>query len=174
MPASTNPTTKILGVVYKKEKATCLTVLKEQLKIMAGVEFMDVGLGYLDVEDPVAATVVQVPEHSDDALIPGAVLPPGHVFAVGRSLGREMAVYRLENKAVTGELKFHYEGLVGSREVRDSMQAAFKQFSEKAADVAPGMRYATKDYLLFLNDLQGRGASDQVSLAEFVGLCSAA
>ena len=31
-----------------------------------------------------------------------------------------------------------------------------------------------KDYLLFVNDLQARGPSGEVSLAEFVGLCSAA
>lgn len=30
------------------------------------------------------------------------------------------------------------------------------------------------DLLLFYNDLQGKGPSDEVSLAEFVGLCSVA
>lgn len=36
------------------------------------------------------------------------------------------------------------------------------------------MRMLQKDYLLFVNDLQARGPSGEVSLAEFVGLCSAA
>jgi ATP-dependent Lon protease len=36
------------------------------------------------------------------------------------------------------------------------------------------MHKDAKDYLLFYNDLQGKGPSDEVSLAEFVGLCSAA
>ena len=36
------------------------------------------------------------------------------------------------------------------------------------------MHIETKDYLLFFNDLQSKGPSDEVSLAEFVGLCSAA
>lgn len=36
------------------------------------------------------------------------------------------------------------------------------------------MHLDKKDYLLFFNDLQSKGPSDEVSLAEFVGLCSAA
>ena len=37
-----------------------------------------------------------------------------------------------------------------------------------------GMHASEKDYLLFFNDLQKKGSSDECSLAEFVGLCSAA
>ena len=36
------------------------------------------------------------------------------------------------------------------------------------------MHMDRKDYLLFVNDLQAKGPSDELSLAEFVGLCSAA
>ena len=36
------------------------------------------------------------------------------------------------------------------------------------------MHMRKKDYLLFVNDLQAKGPSDEVSLAEFIGLCSAA
>lgn len=40
--------------------------------------------------------------------------------------------------------------------------------------MAAGMHLDKKDYLLFFSDLQAKGVSDEVSLAEFVGLCSAA
>ena len=70
---------------------------------MAGVEFMDVKLGYVSNENPAAVTVVNVPEQSPDSLIPEATLMPGHVFAIGRSVQDEYAIYKLENKAVMAE-----------------------------------------------------------------------
>ena len=44
--------------------------VKEQLKTMAGIEFIDVKLGYADVENPMETYVVGVLEQSDDSLIP--------------------------------------------------------------------------------------------------------
>ena len=93
--------------------------VKEQLKIMAGVEFIDVNLGYLDVDNPMQNHVVSVPEQANDVLIPDAELLPGHVFSVAHSLDGEMAVYKLENKAVAGEMKFQVEGIDRSRSVKD-------------------------------------------------------
>lgn len=148
--------------------------VKEQLKTIAGVEFIDVNLGYVDVENPSVAQVVGVPEQSEGTLIPEGSLLPGHVFGVGRSPMGDWGVYKLENKAVAGDFRFKTEGIGYSRAVRESMDAAFRYFEGNSARVAAGMRKETKDYLLFYNDLQGKGASDEVSLAEFVGLCSAA
>ena len=69
--------------------------VKEQLKIMAGVEFIDVNLGYIDADNPMESRVVPVPEQSNDSLVPDATLLPGHVFGIGRSLDGEYAIYRL-------------------------------------------------------------------------------
>ncbi|MFR7386003.1 MAG: protease Lon-related BREX system protein BrxL [Collinsella sp.] len=148
--------------------------VKEQLKIMAGVEFIDVNLGYMDADNPQDVHVVRVPEQSEDTLIPDGPLLSGHVFGVGRSQGGEVAVYKLENKAVAGECKFKYEGVAFNKPVRDTLEAAFDNFVGLANRVAPGMHIGSKDYLLFYNDLQSKGLSEEVSLAEFVGLCSAA
>jgi ATP-dependent Lon protease len=148
--------------------------VKEQLKIMAGIEFIDVNLGYQDLENPAENHVVYVPEQSKDTLVPEGELLPGHVFGVGRGPGGEMAVYKLENKAVAGEFRFETEGLGGNRAVRDSMDAAFKYFDGNAGRVASGLHAHERDYLLFFNDVQKMGPSCEVSLAEFVGLCSAA
>lgn len=148
--------------------------VKEQLKIMAGVEFIDVNLGYMDADNPQDVHVVQVPEQSEDTLIPDGPLLPGHVFGVGRAQGGEVAVYKLENKAVAGECKLKHEGVGFNKPVRDTLDAAFENFETLGSRVAPGMHIASKDYLLFYNDLQGKGLSDEISLAEFVGLCSAA
>lgn len=148
--------------------------VKEQLKIMAGVEFMDVNLGYVDTENPAAVTVVGVPEQSDDSLVPEAPLQPGHVFAIGRSVSGEYAIYKLENKAVAGSCRFQSEGVGGNRPARESIDAAWHYFTNNADRVAAGMHREQKDYLLFFNDMQAKGPSDEVSLAQFVGLCSAA
>lgn len=148
--------------------------VKEQLKIMAGVEFMDVNLGYVDTENPAAVTVVGVPEQSDDSLVPEAPLQPGHVFAIGRSVNGEYAIYKLENKAVAGSYRFQSEGVGGNRPARESIDAAWHYFTNNADRVAAGMHLEQKDYLLFFNDMQAKGPSDEVSLAQFVGLCSAA
>lgn len=148
--------------------------VKEQLKIMAGVEFMDVSLGYVDSENPADARVIYVPEQSENTLVPEAPLQPGHVFAVGRSVDDEYAVYKLENKAVAGSFRFENEGIGGNRAARESIEAAWRCFENNGDRVATGMHMRKKDYLLFVNDLQAKGPSDEVSLAEYVGLCSAA
>ena len=147
--------------------------VKEQLKIMAGVEFMDVNLGYSELDNPAAATIVGVPEQSDNSLVPEAPLQAGHVFGIGRSIEGKHAVYKLENKAIAGSCHFQSEG-IGSRGARESIDAAWNYFVNNANRVAAGMHLDKKDYLLFFNDLQAKGPSDEVSLAEFVGLCSAA
>ena len=148
--------------------------VKEQLKIMAGVEFIDVNLGYIDVENPAENHVVYVPEQSKSALVPDGPLQAGHVFAVGHSIEGEMAVYKLENKAVAGDFKLETEGLGYNRAVNDGIEAAFKYFGNNANKVALGVRAGAYDYLMFFNELQKKGLSAEVSLAEFVGLCSAA
>ena len=118
--------------------------VKEQLKIMAGVEFIDVNLGYMDADNPQDVHVVRVPEQSEDTLIPDGPLLSGHV------------------------------GVAFNKPVRDTLEAAFDNFVNLANRVASGMHIGSKDYLLFYNDLQSKGLSEEVSLAEFVGLCSAA
>ena len=148
--------------------------VKEQLKIMAGVEFTNVNLGYVDANNPMENHVVYVPEQSCDTLVPDGELLPGHVFAIGHSVDGEMAVYRLENKAVSGDFRLTYEGLGSNRQVKDGIEAAFKYFENNAARVAAGMHVQQREYLLFFNDVQKKGLSGEVSLAEFVGLCSAA
>ena len=147
--------------------------VKEQLKIMAGIEFMDVNLGYSELDNPAAVTIFGVPEQSDNSLVPEAPLQAGHVFGIGRSIEGKHAVYKLENKAIAGSCHFQSEG-IGSRGARESIDAAWNYFVNNANRVAAGMHLDKKDYLLFFNDLQAKGPSDEVSLAEFVGLCSAA
>ena len=98
----------------------------------------------------------------------------GHVFAIGHAADGDVAIYRLENKAVAGDFKLTTEGVGSNRPVKDAIEAAFRFFENNAGKVAAGMRATERDYLMFYNDLQKKGLSVETSLAEFVGLCSAA
>ena len=169
------------GMITKDESRVLLEYaiegrrrVKEQLKIMVGVEFGDVRLGYID-NDTQEETVVSVPEQTDAALIPSKEGQPGHVYAVGKSLlNGEVCMYKLENKIVDGYGKLETQGIGYNRPVKECVNAAFLYFQENAAKVQPGIRISDKDYLLYYADTQGKGLSDQVSLAEFIGLCSVA
>ena len=64
------------------------------------------------------------------------------------------------------------EGLARSpKGVRDSLTAAFNYFGENAHRLISGS-YEDFDYSLYFNDLQNRGVSDEISVAEVVGLFS--
>lgn len=146
--------------------------VKEQLKLMAGVEFADVALGYVDEYG--SETVVSVPEQASNTLIPAEKLPAGHVFALGASEDDgEVAVYRLENKVIRGNGKMETQGIGGNRAVNECVDAAWYYFMDKARSILPGTTLSDHDYLLYYADPQSKGLSAEVSVAELVGLCSA-
>lgn len=148
--------------------------VKEQLRKMNPSEFSDIALGYIDNETG-EEFIVDLPEESSGSLVYEGFEKAGYVYAVGRSVDDKVGVYRLENKTLEGSGKLNFnnvEGIAGSpKSVRDSLTAAFNYFSENAHrllkdDVA---RY---DYSLYFNDLQKRNVSDELSVAEVVGLFS--
>ncbi len=146
--------------------------VKEQLKLMAGVEFADVALGYVDEYGN--ETVVSVPEQASNTLIPAEKLPAGHVFALGANqIDGEVAVYRLENKVIRGNGKMETQGIGGNRAVNECVDAAWYYFMDKARSILPGTTLSDHDYLLYYADPQSKGLSTEVSVAELVGLCSA-
>lgn len=146
--------------------------VKEQLKLMAGVEFADVALGYVDEYG--SETVVSVPEQASNTLIPAEKLPAGHVFALGANqIDGEVAVYRLENKVIRGNGKMETQGIGGNRAVNECVDAAWYYFMDKARSILPGTTLSDHDYLLYYADPQSKGLSTEVSVAELVGLCNA-
>ncbi len=148
--------------------------VKEQLYKMAGVEFLDRNLGYIDKETG-EETIVQVSEQLSRTLIPENELSQGHVFAVGKAVANgSVAVYRLENKYVRGTGKIETQGIPShAKSTRECINAAFTYFKENAKHVVPGAKFLDKDWLLYYADPQDKGVSDEISLAEFIGLCSA-
>ena len=152
----------------------CRRRVKEQLRKMTPGEFSDVNLGYIDL-DTNEEFIVDLPEVSSGTLVFQGFEKPGYVYGVGRSVSDILGVYRLENKLVDGTGSFNFKNVEGlaraPKSVRDSLIAAFNYFHEHAGDLVSGSPEEF-DYSLYFNDLQSRGVSDEVSVAEVVGLFS--
>ena len=149
--------------------------VKEQLRRMAGDEFSDVDLGYITNDG--SEIIVYIPEQNSDTLIPANEMLPGHIHAVGRSVADGLpAVYRIENKAIRGNGKMELQGVIGigSKMVKECIDAAWFYFLDNAQNVAHIDRVLDKDYLVYYGDLQSRNISAEISIAEFIGLCSCA
>ncbi|WP_294489791.1 BREX system Lon protease-like protein BrxL [uncultured Ruminococcus sp.] len=153
----------------------CRRRVKEQLRKMNPAEFSDVMLGYIDL-DTNEEIYVDLPEIVTGSLIPESFGKPGYVYAIGRSVDGRVGVYRFENKLIKGSGKLSFrnvEGLAGApRSVKDSITAAYNYFVQNSRRLVEGTP-SDFDYSLYYNDLQNRNVSDEVSVAEVVGLFSA-
>lgn len=152
----------------------CRRRVKEQLRKMTPGEFSDVNLGYID-NDTGEEFVVSLPETANGTLIFGGIEAPGYVYGVGRSVGDVLGIYRLENKLIDGTGVFSFKNVEGlaraPKSVKDSITASFNYFGENYKKIISGA-YENFDYSLYFNDLQSRGVSDEISVAEVVGLFS--
>ncbi len=152
----------------------CRRRVKEQLRKMTPGEFSDVNLGYIDL-DTAEEIIVTLPEVSGRTLIFEGLEKPGYVYGIGKSVSNLLGIYRLENKLVDGEGQLSFKNVEGlshaPKSVKDSITAAFNYFGGNSAKLISG-NYECFDYSLYFNDLQNRGVSDEVSVAEVVGLFS--
>ncbi len=152
----------------------CRRRVKEQLRKMTPGEFSDVNLGYIDL-DTNEEYIVNLPEVADGSLIFEGLESPGYVYGVGRSINDTLGVYRLENKLISGTGIFSFKNVEGlakaPKSVKDSITAAYNYFKENCHKLIRG-DCECFDYSLYFNDLQSRGVSDEISVAEVVGLFS--
>ena len=65
------------------------------------------------------------------------------------------------------------QGVGNNRPVKESVSASWAYFQDNVRNIVPGCKIMDKDYLLYYADTQGKGLSTEISLGEFVGLCSA-
>ncbi|MDO4296516.1 MAG: protease Lon-related BREX system protein BrxL, partial [bacterium] len=155
----------------------CRRRVKEQLRKMNPAEFSDVELGYIDVETK-EECIVSLPEVAKGSLIPETPEPFGYVYAIGKSVEGRVAVYHLENQLIAGSGKFDFrnvEGLANAQKgAKDSLMAAFHYFSQHSHQLPnDGRDFEDFDYSLYFNDLQNKGVSEEISVAEVVALFSA-
>jgi len=145
--------------------------VKEQLKKIGGMEFYDVHFSYIDIET-MEEEYVSLPEQGGGKLIPEGTVKPGHVYVVGKGDSGMIGVYKLENQSVPGSGKFERTGLGSKKEVRESIDTAFRYFSANSKSISSGITTKSKDFLMHATDLQGIGMTHELALAELIGLAS--
>ncbi len=147
--------------------------VKEQLKKIGGMEFYDVLFTYIDKET-LEEEYVSVPEQGVGKLIPEGMGKPGHVYTVGHGDSGMLGVYKLENQVVSGTGKFEKSGLGSHRGAKESLDTAFRYFTSNCKSISGSIVVKTKDYLMHASDLQGIGLTNELAVAELIGLCSGA
>lgn len=145
--------------------------VKEQLKKIGGMEFYDVMFSYIDKET-MAEHYVSVPEQGGGKLIPEGMGRPGHVYVAGQSGSGMIGIYKLENEVVSGSGKFEKSGVGSSREARESLDTAFRFFTANRKNISGSIGTKTNDFIMHLSDLQGVGLTDELAVAQLIGLCS--
>ncbi|MBT2572525.1 protease Lon-related BREX system protein BrxL [Bacillus sp. ISL-51] len=147
--------------------------VKEQLKKIGGMEFYDVMFSYIDNET-LEEHYISVPEQGGGKLIPEGMGKPGHVYVVGHSHSGMIGIYKLENQVVSGTGKFDKSGVGSNRDAKESLDTAFRFFTANSKSISNTISTKTKDYLMHISDLQGIGLTDELAIAELIGLCSGA
>ena len=145
--------------------------VKEQLKKIGGMEFYDVHFSYIDVET-MDEKFISVPESGGGKLIPEGMLKAGHTYFIGRGNSGMIGVYKIEVESPNGHGKFQVSGIGTDRETKEALNTAFNYFKANRKNISASIQVDDVDYLLHIEDLQGVGASKDVSLASFVAMCS--
>lgn len=145
--------------------------VKEQLKKIGGMEFYDVHFSYIDL-DTMEEKFISVPESGGGKLIPEGMLKAGHTYFIGRGNSGMIGVYKIEVESPSGHGKFQVSGIGTDRETKEALNTAFNYFKANRKNISSSIQIDGVDCLLHLEDLQGVGASKDVSLASFVAMCS--
>ncbi|WP_407923429.1 protease Lon-related BREX system protein BrxL [Cerasibacillus terrae] len=147
--------------------------VKEQLKKIGGMEFYDVMFSYIDKET-MDEEIVSVPEQGGGKLIPEGMGKPGHVYVAGQNNTGMIGVYKLENQVVPGTGKYDKSGVGSHRGARESLDTAFRYFTANSKSVSNSISTKTRDYLMHISDLQGIDLTEELGIAQLIGLFSAA
>ena len=147
--------------------------VKEQLKKIGGMEFYDVHFSYIDLET-MEEKFISVPESGGGKLIPEGMLKAGHTYFIGRGNSGIIGVYKIEVESPSGHGKFQISGIGTDRETKEALNTAFNYFKANRKNISASIQVDGVDYLLHIEDLQGIGASKDLSLASFVAMCSSA
>ena len=147
--------------------------VKEQLKKIGGMEFYDVHFSYIDL-DTMEEKFVSVPESGGGKLIPEGMLKAGHTYFIGRGNSGMIGTFKIEVESPSGHGKFSISGIGTDRETKEALNTAFNYFKANKKSISASIHVDNIDYLLHIEDLQGVGASKDISLASFVAMCSSA
>lgn len=122
--------------------------------------------------DVLLRSVGMEPEQGGNVLIPEGAGKAGHIYTVARGDSDMFGVYKLELQVTDGSGKFVKTGAGKSVNVKGSINTGFNYFKTNASRISASIKTDNKDFLIHIIDLQGAGASDELSLTTLITLCS--
>ncbi len=149
----------------------CRRRVKEQLKKIGGMEFYDVHFSYIDLETG-QEHFISIPEQGGSALIPEGVSNPGTLHTIAPGANGMLGVYRLEIQAMAGNGKLSLSGVGSGSGGKEPIKVAFDYFKANVSRVSASAKPSEHDFHVHMVELQNTGASDAMTLASFVALCS--
>ena len=147
--------------------------VKEQLKKIGGMEFYDVNFSYIDNES-FNEEYVPVPEQGGGKLIPEGMGKPGHVYTISHGKSGMIGAYKIEIQMTPGSGKFERTGIGSDREAREAVDTAYNYLKANGRNVSASISTLNNNYLMHVQDMNGVGMAKNLTLASFIGLCSAA
>ncbi len=147
--------------------------VKEQLKKIGGMEFYDVNFSYIDNES-FQEEFISVAEQGGGKLIPEVLHKPGQIYTVSRGKSGMIGVFKLETEMVTGSGRFERTGIGADREAKESVDTAYRYLKANSKNISGTISTTTKDYIMHVQDMNGIGMTNQLTLTSLVALCSAA
>lgn len=145
--------------------------VKEQLKKIWWMEFYDVQFGYIDKETMEDKYVFLI-EMWWWKIIPEGTLNPWHLYVVSMWDTGMKWVYMIESQITNGSGRFSSSWLSNNGKSRESIDIAHKYFIANAKSISGNISLKQKDYHLQVQDLQGVGMTNDLTLAAFIALCS--
>lgn len=147
--------------------------VKEQLKKIGGMEFYDVHFSYID-NDTLEENFISLSERGSSKLIPEENTRAGNLYSVMRGSSDMIGVYKIETQVVNGNGKFSVSGLGANAKAKENIGVAFNYFKANAKSISSQISTKDKDYVLQVQDLQGVGMGENMTLIAFIALCSGA
>jgi ATP-dependent Lon protease len=145
--------------------------VKEQLKKIGGMEFYDVHFSYLENES-LEEKFISLPEQGGDKLIPETALAPGTLHTIASGSDAMLGLYRLELQVTAGTGRLSISGVGSNSAAKESIRIAFDYFRANISQITSSVRVGDHDYHLHIVELNNTGATDNLTVATLVSLCS--
>jgi ATP-dependent Lon protease len=137
------------------------------------MEFYDVNFSYIDNES-FNEEYVPVPEQGGGKLIPEGMGKPGHVYTISHGKSGMIGAYKIEIQMTPGSGKFERTGIGSDREAREAVDTSYNYLKANGRNVSASISTLNNNYLMHVQDMNGVGMTKNLTLASFIGLCSAA
>lgn len=147
--------------------------VKEQLKKIGGMEFFDVNLSYIDLEEN-REEFISVPEQGSGSLIHEGIGKPGHIYSVSVGGNGRVGTFKFETQMVAGNGKFKAIGLGSDSVAKEKAYSAYRYLNANSNAISAKISTTKNDFLFNTQDLNGVGNPESLTLSAVIALCSVA